>query len=67
VAKYARSVIEFGEEQELAESDASDEEMSEALDEYPEDVRMLCDEDCIDSSFKWHLANSSINKRLSDT
>ena len=42
VDKYQKSIVEFGQEQELIESEQSDEEMSEAFDDYPEDVRMIC-------------------------
>ena len=62
--KYAKSVTEFGDE--LAQSD--DEEMVEEdkldLTAYPEDVRMICQED-VGFSFKHHLANTSIQRVLS--
>lgn len=62
--RYARSLAEFGDEEDLNESEQSDEEIS--LEGYPEDVRMLCADDDLEYSFKWHLANSAISKRLTD-
>ena len=44
--------------------------MSEALDGYPEDVRMLCADDAQTGqqySFKWHLANTSVGKKLNES
>lgn len=52
VDKYQKSIVEFGEEQELIESEQSDEEMSEAFDDYPEDVRMICADDAQQNSYK---------------